>query len=123
MFWNLLINACQAIQDRGEITISVSNIAGDDDETWCRIVVADTGSGIAPGNLDKIFDPFFTTKDSTGGTGLGLAIVYRIIEDHGGTIEVESQERKGTSFTIKLPGIEIPAHSAVPERLRKSGQP
>ena len=64
VFWNLLINACQAIQDRGEITISASPLPGNDDETWCRIVVADTGSGIAPENLDKIFDPFFTTKDS-----------------------------------------------------------
>jgi signal transduction histidine kinase len=96
---------------------------GDDDVTWSRIVIADTGSGIAPENLEKVFDPFFTTKDSAGGTGLGLAIVYRIVEDHGGTIEVESQAGRGTAFTIKLPGIEVPAYSAVPERLRKSGQP
>jgi two-component system sensor histidine kinase PilS (NtrC family) len=123
VFWNLLINACQAIQDRGEITISASPILRNDDETWCRIVVADTGSGIAPENLDKIFDPFFTTKDSAGGTGLGLAIAYRIVEDHGGAIEVESEAGRGSSFTIKLPGIEVPAYSAVPERLRKSGQP
>jgi two-component system sensor histidine kinase PilS (NtrC family) len=123
VFWNLLINACQAIQDQGEIIISASPFLLNDDETWCRIVIADTGSGIAPENLDKIFDPFFTTKDSAGGTGLGLAIAYRIVEDHGGTIEVESQPGRGSAFTIKLPGIEVPAYSAVPERLRKSGQP
>jgi two-component system sensor histidine kinase PilS (NtrC family) len=123
VFWNLLINACQAIQERGEIFMSASTLTGDDDEAWCRIVIADTGSGISPENLDKIFDPFFTTKDSAGGTGLGLAIVYRIVEDHGGTIEVESQAGRGTAFTIKLPGIEVPAYNTVTERLRKSGQP
>lgn len=122
VLWNLLINACQAIQGQGEITMSASLIVGKDEEPWYRIVVADTGGGIAPENLAKIFDPFFTTKDSTGGTGLGLAIVYRIIEDHGGSIEVESQPGRGTAFTIKLPGIEAPAYSAVPERLQKSGQ-
>ncbi len=122
VFWNLLINACQAIQDQGEITINASLLPGNDETAWCGIVVADTGSGIAPENLDKIFDPFFTTKDSTGGTGLGLAIVYRIIEDHGGTIEVESTADKGTVFTITLPGIELPAYGVVSERLRKSGQ-
>jgi two-component system, NtrC family, sensor histidine kinase PilS len=123
VLWNLLINACQAIKDRGEITLSTSPLSGNNDESWCKIVVADTGSGIAPENLDKIFDPFFTTKDTTGGTGLGLAIVYRIVDDHGGTIEVESQVGKGTAFTIKLPGAEVPAYSTVPERLQKSGQP
>jgi signal transduction histidine kinase len=50
---------------------------------------------------DKIFDPFFTTK--ADGTGLGLAIVYRIIDDHGGTVEVSSEQRAGTTFTIRLP--------------------
>ncbi len=120
VFWNLLINACQAIQDKGQISIHALPVQEVDDDTWCRIVIADTGSGIAPENLGKIFDPFFTTKDSSGGTGLGLAIVYRIIEDHNGTIEVESQEGRGTTFTIKLPGIEVPAFSTAPERSRKS---
>jgi len=122
VFWNLLINACQAIPDQGVITVSASLMPGNDDETWCRIVVADTGSGIDPGNLDKIFDPFFTTKDSAGGTGLGLAIVYRIVEDHGGTIEVESEAGRGTTFTIKLPGVEAPAYSSISEVWRKSGK-
>jgi two-component system sensor histidine kinase PilS (NtrC family) len=121
IFWNLLINACQAIPDQGEITVSASPMPASDNETWYRIVVADTGRGIAPEHLDKIFDPFFTTKDAAGGTGLGLAIVYRIVEDHGGTIEVESQAGRGTAFTINLPGIEVPADSAIPEKLRKSG--
>jgi two-component system sensor histidine kinase PilS (NtrC family) len=102
VFWNLLINACQAMPDGGDITVSTIPMSrGDDDSRWCEIVIRDTGRGIAPEYLDKIFDPFFTTK--TGGTGLGLAIVDRIIEDHGGIINVESDTGKGTKFSIRLP--------------------
>lgn len=105
VFWNLLINACQAMPDGGEITVSVMPMPrSDDDSGWCEIVISDTGRGIAHEYLEKIFDPFFTTK--TGGTGLGLAIVERIIEDHGGTIDVESETGRGTKFRIKLPVLE-----------------
>ena len=76
----------------------------------CELVIIDTGQGIARDYLDKIFDPFFTTK--TGGTGLGLAIVYRIIEDHGGTITVDSEPGKGTRFIIRLPLIEESCYSS-----------
>jgi signal transduction histidine kinase len=68
------------------------------------ITVADTGRGIPREALDKIFEPFYTTKDK--GTGLGLAIVYNIIKKHNGDIIVESEEGKGTAFTITLPGEE-----------------
>ena len=103
VFWNLLLNACQAMPNGGDITISAGPFPrGEDDHGWCEIVIADTGQGIAREYLDKIFDPFFTTK--TGGTGLGLAIVYRIIEDHGGTITVEAGGR-GSQFRILLPMI------------------
>jgi two-component system, NtrC family, sensor histidine kinase PilS len=109
VFWNLLINACQAIQDGGEIDISARTLAGSDEATpFCELVIMDTGQGIARDCLDKIFDPFFTTK--TGGTGLGLAIVYRIIEDHGGTISVDSEPGKGTRFAIRLPLAEGPCY-------------
>jgi signal transduction histidine kinase len=102
VFWNLLINACQAMPDGGEITVSTMPMSRrDDDSGWCEIVVKDTGLGIDHEYLDKIFDPFFTTK--TGGTGLGLAIVDRIIEDHGGIIDVESATGRGTKFRIRLP--------------------
>ena len=102
VFWNLLINACQAMPDGGEITVSTMPISrSDDDSGWCEIVIKDTGRGIAHEYLDKIFDPFFTTK--SGGTGLGLAIVDRIIEDHGGIIDVESETGRGTKFRIRLP--------------------
>jgi two-component system NtrC family sensor kinase len=67
------------------------------------IKVIDNGKGIAPENLKKIFDPFFTTKPVGQGTGLGLSIAYKIIEKHGGKIEVQSQVGRGTEFTITLP--------------------
>ena len=102
VFWNLLINACQAMPDGGEITVSAMPMSRSDGYSgWCEIVIKDMGRGIAHDYLDKIFDPFFTTK--TGGTGLGLAIVERIIEDHGGIIDVESETGRGTKFRIRLP--------------------
>jgi two-component system sensor histidine kinase PilS (NtrC family) len=104
VFWNLLINAGQAITDRGEITIAAEPGSGVDEED-AVIRFTDTGEGIAAEHLDNIFDPFFTTK--TDGTGLGLAIVYRIIEDHRGSINVRSEPGEGTTFTIKLPFEEV----------------
>jgi two-component system sensor histidine kinase PilS (NtrC family) len=105
VFWNLLINSCQAMPGGGEISVSALPWSPvEDDAGWYEIVIQDTGYGIAREYLDRIFDPFFTTK--TGGTGLGLAIVDRIIEDHGGTIDVESETGKGTKFRIKLPALE-----------------
>ncbi len=105
VFWNLLLNACQAMPDGGQILVKAVPFShADTDAPWCEIIIADTGQGIADKHLDKIFEPFFTTKN--GGTGLGLAIVYRIIEDHGGTISVESKERKGTTVSIRIPMME-----------------
>ena len=70
-------------------------------KNFTKIVVSDTGSGIPTNLIQKIFDPFFTTKPR--GIGLGLSITYQIIKKHGGTIKVESQLGKGTSFVINLP--------------------
>jgi signal transduction histidine kinase len=72
-------------------------------EPWVEIAVADTGEGILPEDQTRIFEPFFTTKAE--GTGLGLATVHRVIEGHGGSIRVESQEG-GTTFRLRLPGAE-----------------
>jgi len=83
----------------------------EDDTIWCEIVIADTGGGIPREYMGKIFDPFFTTKK--GGTGLGLAIVYRIIEDHGGLIEVDSEQGRGTQFRIRLPMVEESAYEVI----------
>jgi len=66
-----------------------------------QITISDTGKGIAQKDIEHIFDPFYTTKE--GGTGLGMSIVYGIINEHKGTIEVESKENEGTIFRIKLP--------------------
>ncbi len=111
VFWNLLINACQAMPAGGEIAIRLRSLSKVEDQSlWCEIVISDSGQGITQENLKKIFDPFFTTK--ADGTGLGLAIVYRIIEDHGGSISVSSQEGRGTTFTIFLPMIEETGHAA-----------
>ena len=105
VFWNLLLNACQAMPAGGEVTISAMPCSRDGDaQAFCEIIITDTGPGIAHEFLGKIFEPFFTTKKS--GTGLGLAIVYRIVEDHGGTITVDSDPGSGTRFKIKLPMME-----------------
>jgi two-component system sensor histidine kinase PilS (NtrC family) len=101
VFWNLLLNASQAMPNDGLIAITASPSIEGIDAKHCEIIFADTGYGIAREFLEKIFDPFFTTK--TQGTGLGLAIAYRIVNDHKGTISVESEEGKGTRFIIRLP--------------------
>lgn len=98
VFTNLLLNAIQAIDGKGTITIRTFI---EKDHLFIRFT--DTGKGIPAKVLPKIFDPFFTTKDVNQGTGLGLSISYSIIEKHGGTIEVESQEGQGTTITLILP--------------------
>ncbi|MBX7148933.1 GAF domain-containing protein [bacterium] len=98
VFMNLIVNASQAIKEKGTITIETFS-----DNDSVSVKISDTGHGIAPENLEKIFTPFFTTKPTGKGTGLGLSISYGIIEKHGGTIKVESTVGVGTSFIITLP--------------------
>jgi signal transduction histidine kinase len=98
LFINILINAIESIEDKGSISIRTYK---DKSKGVAVIKIRDTGVGIPSQYLDKIFEPFFTTKES--GTGLGLAVVYRIVESHGGKIYVESEEGKGTEFTVELP--------------------
>jgi two-component system NtrC family sensor kinase len=98
VFMNMIINAAEAIKGNGQLEI-VSRF--DRDKDCIEIEFTDTGSGIEKENLEKIFDPFFTTKDT--GHGLGLAICYGIIKEHRGTILVESEVGKGTTFNIRLP--------------------
>ncbi len=99
VFMNLIINAAQAIESRGTITIR-SGRRGDE---WGWVEISDTGSGIRDNLKTRIFEPFFTTKEVGKGTGLGLAISYRIIENHGGRIEVESVLGEGSTFRVLLP--------------------
>ena len=110
VLWNLMLNACQAIREGGAITVTANEPESSSDELdWCEITVSDTGEGISPEHMEKLFDPFFTTKAE--GTGLGLAVVYRIIEDHGGMIDVESENGKGSTFRVRLPVEEAAAHT------------
>ncbi len=98
VFMNILVNAAQAIENKGKITI----------KTWreknsVRVAISDTGCGIAQQNLTRIFDPFFTTKEVGKGTGLGMSITYDIIKKHNGAISVASEVGRGTTFTVSLP--------------------
>jgi PAS domain S-box-containing protein len=108
VFMNLLVNASQAIEGEGVITIRTFR-EGD----IVNVQFSDTGAGIRPENLSRIFDPGFTTKGVGVGTGLGLSIVFQIIHDHGGSIDVESEVGKGSTFTLRLPvrGIESAKNS------------
>ncbi|MGP0073669.1 MAG: response regulator [Bryobacteraceae bacterium] len=95
---NLIANAMDAIAGEGKIVIGTRQTAQD-----FQISVRDTGAGIPEEIRSKIFDPFFTTKPIGQGTGLGLAISYGIVQDHGGSIEVQSEEGVGTEFIVKIP--------------------
>ncbi len=109
LFMNIIINSMHFTPEGGRITIT-SGMESDPHEQHLsrmpegiRVAIADTGPGIPPDIIDKIFDPFFTTKEVGEGTGLGLAICHKIVEKHGGSIDVESEEGKGTTFIIRIP--------------------
>lgn len=101
VFVNIIANAIDASDEGGRIKISTSEISTTRDTKRIRISIADYGSGIDERARARLFEPFFTTKKR--GTGLGLAITKNIIEQHGGTISIESKVGKGTVFTIELP--------------------
>ena len=98
---NLLTNSRDAMVGGGDIRIETG--PSPERPGWVRLVVADTGPGISPEELPRIFDPFFTTK--TEGTGLGLSVSYGIIRDHQGTVDVQSEPGKGTTFILRFPGL------------------
>ncbi len=100
VFMNLMTNAKGAMKERKENYITLQTRAL---EGMVEVHFSDTGPGIPQEIIHKIFDPFFTTKDPGQGTGLGLSVLHSIIEKHGGTITVESEEDKGTTFVITLP--------------------
>jgi signal transduction histidine kinase len=103
VFLNLLTNASDAMTQGGTLTLRVA--AGQTEHGASAIVIefADTGMGINPEDLLKVWEPFFTTKDEGKGTGLGLAICRRIVEEHQGTINIESEVGEGTTVRITLP--------------------
>ncbi|MCH8965276.1 MAG: two-component sensor histidine kinase [Planctomycetes bacterium] len=93
---NLCLNAQQAMPDGGELLVEATA-----EDEWARIDVTDTGIGIAAEELDKLFKPFFSTRK--GGSGLGLSVTRRIVSEHEGTIEVQSELGKGSRFSVRLP--------------------
>ena len=96
---NVVINAIQAAAEKkGKVTIACAQR-----DFYVDIRVDDNGSGIAPAHMNKIFDPYFTTKQGKSGTGLGLYITKKVVEDHNGSIKVDSTPQAGTTFTVRLP--------------------
>lgn len=100
-FLNIVINSLQATPVGGSLTISTSLCQAGDASGMCEIRFSDSGEGIDAESLTRIFEPFYTTKPD--GTGLGLAISRRIVEGHGGTLQIESAVGEGTTVIIKLP--------------------
>lgn len=96
VFWNLARNAVQAMPRGGVLTVRTRV-----DESTYRIVFTDSGRGMSTADLQRLFQPFRTNFPS--GTGLGMAISYRIIQEHGGNIEVTSTEGEGSSIVVSLP--------------------
>jgi two-component system sensor histidine kinase PilS (NtrC family) len=122
VLWNLVLNACQAMPQGGPLRIRAAARrdgppqeppAGDRNgqeepkDAWVEISVRDQGGGIPREAMDQLFQPFFTTKPR--GTGLGLATVHRIVQEHGGSIRVESEAGRGTTFFVRLPAAEVAA--------------
>lgn len=98
LFMNLLLNAIQAIDGAGTLTVRTRA-----DDGGVRVEVEDTGTGIAPDNLERIFEPGFTTKGARVGMGLGLLMARQIVDRHGGSIHVRSTPGRGSTFTVRLP--------------------
>jgi two-component system, NtrC family, sensor histidine kinase PilS len=96
ILWNLCLNAVEAMPEGGELRVAVA-ARGD----TLEVTVSDTGEGIAANDIAHVFEPFFSTKSE--GTGLGLALVHRVVQEHGGDIDVRSSSGLGTTFTLTLP--------------------
>lgn len=96
---NVIINAIQAsAEKKGKVTVTCMS-----KDFYVDVRVEDSGYGISPAQMSKIFDPYFTTKQGKSGTGLGLYITKKVVEDHSGSIKVDSTPQVGTTFTIRLP--------------------
>ncbi len=109
VFHNLIVNAMEATARGGAVTVSSHREPADH---TVAVSVSDNGRGIPRGTIEKVFEPFFTTKEA--GTGLGLAIVRQIAERHGGRVQLESAEGKGTTVTVLIPAASTRAASKAP---------
>ena len=98
VFMNLLVNAAQAIETKGEIIVRTGRENG-----FIFVTIADNGCGIPADKLHRIFEPFFTTKAVGKGTGLGLSIAYDIVKKHNGELSVQSEPGMGTIFRVMIP--------------------
>lgn len=96
VFQNILMNAAQAMDCRGRIEVAITQSGG-----HCRVAVTDRGPGMPSDVCEKAFDAFFTTKHR--GTGLGLPIARRVVESHGGTIQIDVPQTGGTTVSVDLP--------------------
>jgi len=115
VFMNILLNAAEAMEGNGTITLRTSVMPGED---GIRIEISDTGPGIPEAIQPYIFEPYFTTKEAGKGTGLGLSIAYGIIENHHGSITVESRPDEGATFLITLPRVQPAQGNRVGEHNR-----
>ncbi len=101
VFKNIILNAIESIHSKGMIEIITKNF----NEKYIHVIFKDTGIGIPQSNIKKIFDPFYTNKEKAGGYGLGLSICENIIEEHKGSITINSKENVGTIFVLHLPRV------------------
>ena len=97
---NIILNAADAMEGKGKLKISTMLKK---EQKTALIMISDSGPGIPEKTLPNIFEPFFTTKEQGKGTGLGLSMAYGIIEDHGGSITANNQDKGGAIFSIELP--------------------
>src|SRR5262249_47970826 len=105
--WNVCRNAIEAMPEGGELKVSARM-----ENDTLELRIADTGPGIAALHLNQVFEPFFSTK--RGGSGLGLAMVHRIVTEHGGQVDVESEPGLGAIFVLRFPGAMLPALGGIP---------
>lgn len=99
---NIILNAIEAMPSGGQLSIE-TGVRQYKNEQYAAVTITDTGRGIPPADMSKIFEPFFTTKQTVKGTGLGLAIARSIMQEHGGSISVESKPGEGTTVTLYFP--------------------
>jgi signal transduction histidine kinase len=118
VFLNLLTNAADAMPEGGRLVVRVAGGSGGPEMTgMVTVEVSDTGVGISPEILAHVWEPFFTTKGEGKGTGLGLSICRHILQEHGATIELDSQPGQGTTARVRLP-IQAPDRSSHAARLQ-----
>jgi len=130
---NLAVNARDAMATGGKLTIATANISFEDMTSFdgvpvpqgqfVMLSVRDTGTGMTAETRDRLFEPFFTTKPEGKGTGLGLATVYGIVKQSGGYVFAESELRKGTTFKVYLPQVDLPAEEASLPRVKMAETP